>query len=356
MRTTATALSTGLLAGTHAFQPGSEAAERSPGRATTAFPDIPRIDVHAHIAGDSSTIARYLSVRRLIRESYGADIAIWIDVASGRQPVPDLDAVRETAEGRVLCCVGDYSSHNGIGFTEEELRSFLAKGYIGCKIWAGPHTRMKNSGQLEFPYIDNPGLDAAFNALERSGIVCASIHIADPNGPWGERTEWLPDPVEFWREMMAYRARVLRHPGLTFVTAHCMWSICQDAQIDYLRHMLATCPNLNVDLAATFQYYHLVTRDNLRDFMIEWSDRILFGTDISRINNASEDASFAERYSRCFRLLDEDGMVEGGFFGLNPAQGLALPREALEKIYWRNAARIYPRVADSLSALGYNAG
>jgi hypothetical protein len=31
--------------------------------------------------------------------------------------------------------------------------------------------------------------------------------------------------------------------------------MCQDAQVDYLRNMLATFRNLNVDLAATFQYY-----------------------------------------------------------------------------------------------------
>jgi hypothetical protein len=33
-------------------------------------------------------------------------------------------------------------------------------------------------------------------------------------------------------------------------------------------------PGLSVDLAATFQYYYLVDRDDLRDFMVEYATRI----------------------------------------------------------------------------------
>ena len=34
-------------------------------------------------------------------------------------------------------------------------------------------------------------------------------------------------------------------------------------------------------------------------------------------------------------------------------RGLALPLPVLEKIYFRNAMRIYPHVADALKQLGY---
>ncbi len=184
-------------------------------------------------------------------------------------------------------------------------------------------------------------------------MVCASIHIADPNGPFGRRTEWLADPVEFWREMMAYRNRIEKHPKLTFVTAHAMWSICQGAQIDYLRYMLSTYPNLYVDLAATFQYFHLVSRDNLRDFMIEYSDRIMFGTDVGRWNSEDQTPKYVHRYVRCFRILETKEMVEGGFFGGGEMQGLDLPRKAPENGYFRTASEAYPRVKKQLATLGY---
>lgn len=55
----------------------------------------------------------------------------------------------------------------------------------------------------------------------------------------------------------------------------------------------------------------------------------------------------ADRYHRCFLLLETDQMVEGSFFDSEKKRpGLALPREVLEKIYYRNALRIYPRLKE----------
>jgi predicted TIM-barrel fold metal-dependent hydrolase len=38
---------------------------------------------------------------------------------------------------------------------------------------------------------------------------------------------------------------------------------------------------------------------------------------------------------------------------MNPTRGLALPREVLEKIYYRNALRVYPRLREAFLKLGY---
>ena len=40
-----------------------------------------------------------------------------------------------------------------------------------------------------------------------------------------------------------------------------------------------------------------------------------------------------------------DETVEGGFFGNEPYQGLDLPADVLEIIYYRNALRIYPALS-----------
>jgi predicted TIM-barrel fold metal-dependent hydrolase len=95
-------------------------------------------------------------------------------------------------------------------------------------------------------------------------------------------------------------------------------------------------------------------REKLRSFLIRFADRILFGTDISRQPGTDGPEATAERYRRCFRLLETDQTVDHGFFGGEPAVGLALPTEVLEKIYYRNAVRLYPRVGESLSRLGYD--
>ncbi|NQV31971.1 MAG: amidohydrolase family protein [Phycisphaeraceae bacterium] len=318
----------------------------------TPYPDIPRIESHAHVGSDPAMIGRYHKLREMMLDSHGADLAMWINLGNKGQVIDDLDSVEKAGQGRLLSCISDYKPHDGLDIPPDSLKHYLDQGFVGYKIWAGPPARRLKEGEAGYPYIDDPVHIPTFNKMEAIGMVAASIHIADPNGPFHERTKWLPDPVAFWKQMMAFKTVVERHPKLVFVAAHAMWSICQDAQIDYLRFMLSTHPNLHIDLAATFQYYNLVSRDNLRDFMIEYSDRILFGTDISRWDDGRT-ASYVPRYARCFQMLETDDMVEGGFFGGSKTQGLKLPPESLENIYYKNAARIYPRVNVQLKKLGY---
>ncbi|MBN2129431.1 MAG: amidohydrolase family protein [Sedimentisphaerales bacterium] len=319
----------------------------------TAYPEIPRIDVHTHAGGDSKAVANYLALREQLKATHGADLAMWVNLGGGDHPITDPADVLEASKGRMLSCISDYSSHDGLSYVPAELGQWAGKGFVGYKIWAGPPARRLKPGQKGFPYIDDPAHEPTFAAAERLGFLLASIHIADPCGPWGKRTKWLPDPVEYWRNITAWRNVMERHPNLNVVCAHGLWAVCQDAQIDYLRNMLATFPRMKVDLAATFQYFDLVTYENLRSFMIEYADRILFGTDIGRWDNPARTEGYAQQYWRAFRILETDETVPGGFFSRNEIRGLALPREVLAKIYYQNAMKTYPRVKDQLNKLGY---
>ena len=82
--------------------------------------------------------------------------------------------------------------------------------------------------------------------------------------------------------------------------------------------------------------------------MIEHADRILFGTDIGGQPREGRYEEVAESYRRAFQLLETDKVIKGGFFSGTETKGLALPVDVLEKIYYRNAARLYPRVKDVL--------
>lgn len=322
-----------------------------PAQSLSRFPDIPRIDVHTHITSDTVTITNYLVMRRLLKERYGEEMAMWINLESRTDNHPDPAAVAKASQGRILCSIANFTPQRGVAYPPESLADWMKKGYIGYKIWAGPPARVLQPGEKGYPYIDDPVHEPTFAAVEKLGILLTSIHIADPNGPYGDRTKWLADPVEFWRQQAAFRHVMERHPNMKVVAAHGLWLVCQDAQIDCLRNMLDTFPNLNVDLSATFQYYNLVQRNNLRDFMIHYADRILFGSDFGIMKR--ESSYISDSYHRFFQILENDGKIEGNFYGNRPVEGLALPREVLEKIYYRNAVRLYPGVRAAMLKLGY---
>lgn len=319
----------------------------------TKYPDIPRIDVHTHVRNDYQGIEKYLELHELLKEQNSVDLAMWINLGGGSEPIRNTDSVSLVSKNRMLCTIADYDPFHGMKHKPEGLEDITNQGFIGYKIWYGPWYRRLKNDEKGFRYVDNPVNEPIFAKMEELGILATSIHIADPNGPINNRTKWCADPVEYWKEITAFQNVLKKYPDLKVVAAHASWLICQDAQIDYLRFLLSTYPNLNIDLAATFQYFNLVSYDNLRDFMINYSDRILYGTDAGTWKTEEETKRKVLAYNRTFRILETDELVEGGFFGNQPVKGLNLPQEILEKIYYKNAIRIYPEIGNKMKILGY---
>lgn len=334
----------------------------------TLYPDIPRIDVHVHahdiiypkdsegsrgnphfaLSPNYSTITNYLTIRKRIIKNSGADLALWINLGGDR----GIDTTNEVSKGRMMTCLSDYVLNKKMYYNPEDLSVWLKKGYVGYKLWFAPFQRRSVDGKDIIKYVDDKEADATFSAMGKAGLPAASLHIADPNGPYGNRGEWCSDPVEFWRMIIGLERVLQRHQDLVMVVAHCAWLICQDAQIDFLRYLLSTYPNMYVDLSATDQYYHLVDQKNLRDFFINYSDRIIFGTDLTGVKESEID-TIAARYVYSFKILETNDLVERSFFGDTPVNGLGLPRDVLEKIYYKNALKVYPGLSERMQSLGY---
>jgi len=306
------------------------------------FSAIPRIDAHAHV-GNLKRMAAYMEVRNFLKEQHDVKLEIWIDLSSPLKPggegVDFLKSVEEKFSGRFLPCISDYRIADGLKFSLEELVEWKNRGVVGYKIWVGVSTA-----------VNHPANDPVFTKMEQLGFVGASVHIAQPYP-----TSWCEDPVKFWAAQNAWQRVLDRHPNLVVVNAHMLDFFNSDEQLDYLMYMLETYSNLYVDLAARFQQFHRMDTDKLRKFVIKYSDRILFGTDISKQPEDGNCKEVAEQYNRCFQMLETDKIIKGGFFGETETKGLALPKDVLEKIYYKNAAKIYPRVADVLKNLGYSA-
>ncbi|MFA5193555.1 MAG: amidohydrolase family protein [Verrucomicrobiia bacterium] len=351
LKTSATALAgLGMIAASNAG--GADPVAKSGGaqaKSPFTLATMPRIDVHTHIGNAWKTLDEVMELRKAVQEQLHADLALFIGL--GRAEPPDLDEMRKRYEGRIQFCISDFTIKDGLRFSPQELVEWQKRGVMGFKFYPGWQRGVQ---------IDQPANDPTFYAMEQIGMVATSPHVSNPCGTFGKRTEWFAEPVEFWRQQHAWENVLKKHPQLVIVNAHMLWLCLSDEQLDYLRYMLTTYPNLNVDLATVPNFLHDVGRDNLREFMIEYADRILFGTDMAsqwfvptldkKLPNIRDKVP---QYQRYFEFLETDKELPSGIKDEFKMRGLSLPLDVLEKIYFRNAMRIYPHIADTLKKLGY---
>ncbi|MDD4787059.1 MAG: amidohydrolase family protein, partial [Pirellulales bacterium] len=235
---------------------------------------MPRIDVHAHIRADWSAIDNYMTLREALKKQLGVEMAMWISLGSSAQASPeppDMAELRKRYGGRIQFCIFDYTIKDGLRYSPQDLLKWQERGVAGFKFYPGWQPGVE---------IDHPANDPVFAAMDQIRMVAASPHVANPCGTYGRRTEWFAEPVEFWRQQHAWENVLKKYPQLVVVNAHMLWLCYSDEQLDYLRYMLKSYPNLHIDLATTAVFLHAVGRDNLREFIIEHADRVLFGTDI----------------------------------------------------------------------------
>lgn len=303
----------------------------------TLYPEIPRIDAHTHAGADIGTICNYMRISEQLSNIHKVDLMHWINLDNRHAPIQCIDSVKSLSDGKMSFVYGNYNPES---LLQEGIQSFEARvsESFGYKLWFGPVAR-RQSNLFHLELINDERLYPYFSYLSENGIPLIGLHIADPNGQFGDRTPWCPNPIEFWRQITAFEQLLIQHPDLLVIAAHGAWLVCQDAQLDYLRYLLSTYSNLYIDIAATFQYFNRLNRENLRDFFIQYSDRILFGTDIGFVSNSSID-EFVDRYNKCFMVLETNDVVPGSFFGNEDIQGLALPKEVLMRVYYDNAYRL----------------
>jgi len=318
----------------------------------TQYPDIPRIDVHTHcddLSGNS--FVKFLEIRDSVKRFFDADVAMWVNLTQN-----DVDIAFQKTGGRMLSAFSSYRpAVTGIEYYKpEDISKFRKAGYIGYKIWCGPSYR-QNPELVKYPHIDDPVFETPFSMLESQGVFLTSLHIADPNGPIHHRTNWAADPIKYWRDILALERVLHRHPNLNIVVAHGFWLMTQDAQIDFLRYIMETYPKCNLDLSATINYVSLSSYDNLRDFYIQYQDRLCWSLDMTIKESSQPISYFINHLGEWFRFLETDDVFgENVSHDKKPLKGLNLPREVLEKIYYKNALRIYPeKLKESMKRLGY---
>ena len=275
--------------------------------------------------------------------------------ATHLQAYPDRFAYASTFEMK------EWDKPDWEGRVIKQLDETFVNGAVAVKVW-------KNIGMEfcdktgKFVMIDNPGFDGIFAHLHQKAIPLIG-HLGEPKNCWlpieeitvkFERDYFATHPQyhmymhpEFpsYKEQMASRDRMLRkNKQLSFIGAH---FACLEWSIDEISRFLNRFPRAVVDMAERMmylQYHSIPDRQNVRDFIIKYQDRILYGTDLVQDTETDPDELKRRIHNKWLNdwiyLVTDDIMQSSEFDG--DFKGLALPMGVVEKIYRDNALKMFP--------------
>jgi predicted TIM-barrel fold metal-dependent hydrolase len=323
------------------------------------------IDVHNHV-NDAARIDEHMPPARVVEVMNQTNVRTIVILTGlwGDKLQAVIDEMVKPYPGRFMVFTQlDWSKVDDPAFGAKmvaQIRESVARGARGLKLLKDLGLGVRDrSGNLVA--IDDPGLDPVWDECGGLGIP-VFIHSGDPEAFFrpidatNERYEELiehPDWSFYGRDypslqsLLEARNRVFaRHPHTTFVSLHMGWP----ENLDWVQSMLEKYPNVMVEFGAREAELGRQPR-RTRDLFLRFQDRVMFGTD----NEVTE-----EMYRNNFRWL-ETGDEYFDYWGA-PGQGrfeisgLALPDEVLEKIYHKNAERLFSQFHQSSGSAGTQGG
>jgi predicted TIM-barrel fold metal-dependent hydrolase len=316
------------------------------------------IDAHCHY--DASTRARVHHVNRV--GGLTAAIHLW----DCRWPPARFDESSEwnRLEPALLRChVPDFSNVGAPGFEralERDLRVAARCGAVGVKVWKNLGLWLRDTSGRRIATND-PRLDALWATAGELGLPIA-IHTGDPPAFFAPltddnpRIEELRTHPDWWygggdfpslqRLHEELEIVVARYTATRFVAVHfgCFMPWTE------VRRMLATYPNYHVDTAAAIADMGRSDVGAVRDLVVDFEDRVIFGTDLLRTeviempNLGPRRWELREYFERHWRFFEtgasglEHPMPDQGAWTVT---GLDLPDRVLPRLYSENARAVF---------------
>jgi predicted TIM-barrel fold metal-dependent hydrolase len=327
---------------------------------TVKQPRFPVIDAHNHTGEDFGGGWCNRPVEEFFDALDQAGVRAFVDLDGGwGEEILHLrlDKFKAAAPERYYVFGGvDWTAwpEHGNTFGEwaaQRFRKQVARGAQGLKIWKSFGLQVRDQNDNLVP-VDDPRLDPLWATAGELNLPIM-VHVADPvaffdpvdeiNERWEElhaHPDWqFPSPPypAFMTIMNQFANLVSHHPGTNFIGAHVG---CYAENLDWVSHLLDRCPNFYVDISGRMgelgrQPY------STRRFFLKHADRILFGTDWP---------ASVEWYRHHYRFLETDDEYFNYDREEIPRQGrwrvhgIFLPDDVLEKVYFKNAARLLPNV------------
>jgi hypothetical protein len=330
-------------------------------RASAAEPaPFQRIDTHIHIHRDAQALVD------AIKTSNWRGLDLVVCPAGGDERFDLEEKLRATLKvhrdsGGVIAWASTFDargfeSPGFVGRTVDRLRQSFDDGAIAVKIWKNIGMSIKSkSGAYLLP--DDPTLLPIYEAIQKAGRTLVA-HLAEPDGAWLPLDAKNPE-IEYYSKnpqwhmfgkagapnkdaILTARDRVLAHyPKLRVVGCHLG---SDEDDLKRLAHRLDAYPNLAVDTAARIRYLARCDRDQAREFLTRYQDRVLYATDFSLRENdpAAAARSLEATHDRDWAFFSRGDTME---YAGQPTRGLALPEEILRKVFRENALRWLPGLA-----------
>jgi len=322
------------------------------------FDQVEKVDTHVHIRTERDAF-----VEQARKDNFKL-VTIVVDHSDGMQDVREqfrYGILQSNEHPDEIACVTAFSAKewDEPDWAQQSLQwldSCFEAGAIGVKVW-------KNIGMVqrdqegELVMVDDPKLDTIFTTLANQEVPVVG-HLGEPKNCWlpveemttnNDKNYFTNNPqyhmyqhpeMPSYEEQVAARDRMLeKNPEMTFIGAHVgslEWSV------DELAKRLDQFPKMSVDLAARMGQIFYQTQENrekVRDFFINYQDRLIYATDMGDDGDGSKEALQQGMHDTWLRdwkyfVTDEtmtSDLIDGEF------QGLQLPREVVDKIYRENA-------------------
>jgi len=237
------------------------------------------------------------------------------------------------------------------------------KGAVAVKVWKDIGMVLKDPDG-KYVMIDDTRFDPIFQYIQARGLTLVA-HIGEPRNCWlpldsmtvnNDRKYFAENPQyhaylhpeipHYWEHIKARDHVLEKFPNLRVVGCH-LGSL--EFDVDELAKRFDKYPNFAVDMAARICHFQVQDREKVRNFIIKYQDRLLYGTDLSvgtsYVNFSLEKAlqTMDETYRKDYRYFatgeEMDTWEVNGKF-----RGLALPGEVLKKIFYENARKWYPGI------------
>ena len=323
--------------------------------------NLEKVDAHIHYNTDRPALLELAEEENFRLVSINTDIYFFPSI----QEQENIVFNQRKTFGNRLDFIGTFSANgfnnaDWLDITINKIQSIIDKGAVSIKIWKNIGMELRGADG-ELVMIDDKRIDPIFKYMASKGINFTG-HQGEPKNCWlqidqmtiKQDTDYFtlhpeyhmylhPDYPTYEEQIIARDNVLVNNPDLKFCGCHFAsleWSVEEIAK------RLDKFPNMMVDTAertSHLQHRAVTEPEVIRDFVMKYQDRIIYGTDIIDDNSMSDEElkrhqkAIWDRHWKYFTTSDMQTSPKVS----KPFKGLGLPMEVVEKIYVHNATRFY---------------